>query len=182
MRALPTALPGVLILEPKVFGDARGFFMETFNARLFAELTGCAKPFVQDNHSRSARGVLRGLHYQIPPKAQDKLVRVIAGEIVDVAVDLRRGAPTFGRWEAVRLSAENKRQLWVPAGFAHGFAVLSDTAEVVYKVTDYYAPELEHCIRWDDPQLGIDWGLPEAPLLSAKDQAGTALAAAAVFP
>lgn len=181
MQAIPTRLPDVLILEPKVFGDERGFFLESFNARTFERLTGCTKTFVQDNHSRSTRNVLRGLHYQLAPKAQDKLVRVIAGEILDVAVDIRRSSKTFGQWEAVRLSAENKRQLWVPAGFAHGFAVLSDTAEVTYKVTEYWSVDHDRCIRWDDPAVGIDWGLPQAPILSPKDAGGLLLNDADVF-
>jgi len=182
MKAIPTALPEVLLLEPKVFGDDRGFFMETFNARGFRELTGCDKPFVQDNHSRSARGVLRGLHYQLGAHPQDKLVRCIAGEIFDVAVDIRRGSKTYGRWVGARLSATNRHQLWVPVGFAHGFLVLSETAEVIYKVTDYYDQPGERSIRWDDPQLAIDW--PEigmAPLLSGKDAAAPAFAGAEVF-
>jgi dTDP-4-dehydrorhamnose 3,5-epimerase len=183
MHALPTGLPGVLLLEPKVFGDARGFFMETYNTRVFAGLTGCDKPFVQDNHSRSARGVLRGLHYQLPPKAQDKLVRVVAGEILDVAVDIRRGSKTFGKAVSARLSADNRTQMWVPAGFAHGFVVLSDTAEVIYKVTDYWSPPHERGIRWDDPALGIDWQLGRiTPALSPKDAAAPLLADAEAFP
>lgn len=182
MRAIPTALPGVIVLEPKVFGDDRGFFMETWSARTFTELTGCRKAFVQDNHSRSTRHVLRGLHYQLPPHAQDKLVRAVVGEILDVAVDIRRGSPTFGRWEGVRLSAENKRQLWVPAGFAHGFVTLSEVAEIQYKVTAYYAPTAERAIRWDDPALGIDWCLAGAPpVLSAKDAAAPVLRDAGTF-
>jgi dTDP-4-dehydrorhamnose 3,5-epimerase len=182
MRALPTALPGVLILEPKVFGDDRSFFMETFNAREFAQLTGCDKPFVQDNHSRSARNVLRGLHWQAPPHAQDKLVRVVAGEILDVAVDLRRSSKTFGKAEAIVLSAENKRQLWVPVGFAHGFLVRSDSADVQYKVTAYYAPGHEWALRWDDPELAVNWALQGSPLLSSKDAAAPAFRAAEYFP
>lgn len=181
MQVVTTALPDVLILEPKVFGDERGFFFESFNARQFAEATGLHHEFVQDNHSRSAKGVLRGLHYQVQ-QAQGKLVRVTAGEVFDVAVDLRRSSPTFGRWVGVHLSAENKRQLWVPEGFAHGFVVLSEFAEFLYKTTDYYAPEHERCIRWDDPTLAIDWPLTEAPQLSAKDQAGLSFQDAAVFP
>ena len=182
MQALKTALAGVLILEPKVLGDARGYFMETYNTRTFAQLTGCDKPFVQDNQSRSARGVLRGLHYQAAPKAQDKLVRVISGEILDVAVDLRRSSPTFGKAETVKLSAENRRQLWVPVGFAHGFVVLSEFAEVIYKVTDYWSPAHERAVRWDDPDLAIDWQLAGAPALSAKDAAAPAFKAAELFP
>ena len=181
MNVIPTELPDVLVLEPRVFGDERGFFFESFNARAFAEATGLTREFVQDNHSRSARGVLRGLHYQIS-QPQGKLVRVVAGEVFDVAVDLRRGSPTFGRWAGVHLSADNKRQLWVPEGFAHGFVVLSESAEFLYKTTDYYAPEHERCIRWDDPQLAIDWPLHEAPQLSAKDRNGVALAEAELFP
>jgi dTDP-4-dehydrorhamnose 3,5-epimerase len=180
VRAIPTAIPEVLILEPKVFGDERGFFYESFNARTFAEATGVEREFVQDNHSRSQRGVLRGLHYQLQ-QAQGKLVRVVHGEVFDVAVDIRRNSPTFGRWVGVHLSAENKRQLWVPEGFAHGFLVLSEYAEFLYKTTDYYAPEHERCIRWDDPDLAIDWPFAEAPQLSAKDQAGASFKDADVF-
>ncbi|GLZ84957.1 dTDP-4-dehydrorhamnose 3,5-epimerase [Metapseudomonas resinovorans] len=171
MKIVETQLTDVLVLEPKVFGDDRGFFFESFNARSFAEATGVTRDFVQDNHSRSLRGVLRGLHYQLQ-QPQGKLVRVTAGEVFDVAVDLRRSSPSFGKWAGIVLSAENKRQLWVPEGFAHGFVVLSDYAEFLYKTTDYYAPEHERCIRWDDPDLAIDWPLTEAPQLSAKDQAG----------
>lgn len=169
-----TALEGVLILDPQVFGDARGYFFESFNARDFERCTGVGLPFVQDNHSRSARGVLRGLHYQVQ-HAQGKLVRVTQGEVFDVAVDIRRNSPTFGRWEGVRLSAENKRQLWIPPGLAHGFLVLSESAEFLYKTTDYWYPDHERVLRWDDPHLAIDWpvaetGLPQ-PLLAAKDAA-----------
>jgi len=181
MHAVSTDLPGVIILEPKVFGDQRGFFFESFNARSFAGATGIQREFVQDNHSRSQRGVLRGLHYQVQ-QTQGKLVRVTAGEVYDVAVDIRRSSPTFGRWVGVHLSAENNRQLWVPEGFAHGFVVLSEFAEVLYKTTDYYTPEHERCIRWDDPTLAIDWPLDGAPQLSAKDQAGLSFADAPVFP
>ena len=181
MQALPTSLSGVFILEPKVFGDARGFFFESFNARRFAELTGVTTPFVQDNHSRSARHVLRGLHYQIQ-QAQGKLVRAVVGEVLDVAVDIRRSSPTFGQVETVILSAENKRMLWIPPGFAHGFVVLSESAEFLYKTTDYWAPQHERCILWNDPQLAIDWQLNGAtPLLAAKDQAGKLLKDAEVF-
>ncbi|QNM97251.1 dTDP-4-dehydrorhamnose 3,5-epimerase [Chitinimonas koreensis] len=180
MQAIPTAIPDVVILEPKVWGDARGFFYESFNARLFRELTGAEVEFVQDNHSKSARGVLRGLHYQIQ-QPQGKLVRVAAGEVLDVAVDLRKSSPTFGRWVSVRLSAENRRQLWVPAGFAHGFVVLSETAEFLYKTTDYYAPEHERCVAWNDPTLAIDWEFDGVPQLSGKDQQGKALGEADVF-
>lgn len=174
MNVIETALPGVLILEPKVFGDERGFFFESFNAKAFEEATGLKRQFVQDNHSRSQKGVLRGLHYQLE-NTQGKLVRVTAGEVLDVAVDVRRSSATCGQWVAVRLSAENRRQLWVPEGFAHGFAVLSDDAEFLYKTTDYYNPSAEQCIRWDDPTLAIDWQLDEAPRLSAKDQLGKTL-------
>lgn len=181
MNVIATRLPDVLIIEPKVFGDDRGFFYESFNSRVFAEATGSTLPFVQDNHSRSTRGVLRGLHYQIE-QAQGKLVRVTAGEVLDIAVDIRRSSPTFGQWAGVRLSAQNHRQLWVPPGFAHGFVVLSESADFLYKTTDYYAPSAERCIRWDDPQLAIDWALDDAPILSAKDQNGKALHEADLFP
>lgn len=181
MHIVTTAIADVLILEPKVFGDERGFFYESFNARAFNEATGLQREFVQDNHSRSQRGVLRGLHYQLQ-QAQGKLVRVTAGEVYDVAVDIRRSSPTFGQWVGVHLSAENKRQLWVPEGFAHGFLVLSEFAEFLYKTTDYYAPAFERCIRWDDPTLAIDWPLAAAPQLSAKDLAGLDLNLADLFP
>lgn len=181
MKVISSELPGVLILEPRVFGDERGFFYESFNARSFEQATGRSCAFVQDNHSRSQRGVLRGLHYQLQ-QTQGKLVRVSAGEIYDVAVDIRRSSPTFGRWIGVHLSAENKRQLWLPEGFAHGFLTLSEYAEVLYKTTDYYAPAHERCIRWDDPSLAIDWPFAEAPQLSTKDQAGLSLADAELFP
>ncbi len=181
MQVTPTRIPDVVVVEPKVFGDARGFFFESFNQRDFEAALGRKISFVQDNHSRSAKGVLRGLHYQLP-NPQGKLVRAVAGEILDVAVDIRRGSPTFGQWESRVLSAENKRQLWVPEGFAHGFLVLSDAAEVLYKTTAYYHPADEHCIRWDDPQLGISWPLGGAtPLVSAKDGAGKPLREARVF-
>ena len=180
MKVTPTRLPEVLLIEPKVFGDARGFFMESWNARQFAQ-AGVSATFVQDNHSRSAAGVLRGLHYQIR-QPQGKLVRVIAGEIFDVVVDIRRRSPNFGKWESVRLSAQSKSMLWVPVGFAHGFCVLSDCAEVLYKTTDFYAPEHERCIMWNDPDLGINWPLSSAPSLSAKDAAGVRLRDAEVFP
>ena len=181
MHIIQTAIPDVLILEPKVFGDERGFFFESFNARAFSEATGLNPNFVQDNHSRSQRGVLRGLHYQVQ-QAQGKLVRVTAGEVYDVAVDLRRQSPTFGQWVGAHLSADNKRQMWVPEGFAHGFVVLSEFAEFLYKTTDYYAPAHERCIRWDDPKLAIDWPLQEEPRLSAKDQQGLSFDEAEVFP
>jgi len=175
-----TALAGVLQLEPKVFGDARGFFLESYNRRTFAQATGLDVEFVQDNHSRSSKNVLRGLHYQLR-QPQGKLVRVTAGEIWDVAVDLRRGSPDFGRWTAVTLDAQSRRMLWVPAGFAHGFLVLSDYAEVQYKTTDYYAPEHERTLLWNDPALAISWPLAGAPLLADKDRRGTPLAAAEIF-
>ena len=181
MHVIATSIPDVLILEPKVFGDERGFFYESFNAQAFTTATGLERSFVQDNHSRSARGVLRGLHYQVQ-QAQGKLVRVCAGEVLDVAVDIRRSSPTFGQWVGVRLSAENKRQLWVPEGFAHGFVVLSDYAEFLYKTTDYYAPAHERCIRWDDPELAIDWEFDGTPQLSPKDLAGLSLSEAELFP
>lgn len=171
MKATPLAIPDVLLIEPKVFGDDRGFFYESFNQRAFSEATGLDLCFVQDNHSKSARNVLRGLHYQLPPRAQGKLVRVVAGEVFDVAVDIRKESPTFGRWVGEVLSAENKRQLWIPPGLAHGFLVLSESAEFFYKTTDYYAPEYECGITWNDPRLAIDWPLKGAPLLAAKDAA-----------
>ncbi len=181
MHVIPTAIPEVLVIEPKVFGDARGFFFESYNRKAFHEATGLDVDFVQDNHSRSAQGVLRGLHYQIQ-QPQGKLVRVVAGAVFDVAVDIRRSSPTFGQWVGMELSAENKKMLWVPAGFAHGFLVLSDGTEFLYKTTDYYAPSSERAIAWDDPQIGIAWPLPFAPLLSAKDQAAAKLHDAEVFP
>jgi dTDP-4-dehydrorhamnose 3,5-epimerase len=169
-----------LILQPQVFGDERGFFFESFNARDFAKATGLNVQFVQDNHSKSAHGVLRGLHYQIE-QAQGKLVRVVQGEVFDVAVDMRRSSPTFGQWEGVRLSADNHRQLWVPPGFAHGFVVLSESAEFLYKTTDYWAPVHERCLLWNDPAVGIEWPIDFAPQLAAKDAAGLPLALAACF-
>lgn len=181
MKAAPTAIPDVLLIEPRVFGDARGFFFESFNQRAFAQATGVDATFVQDNHSLSAHGVLRGLHYQIR-QPQGKLVRVVAGEVFDVAVDLRRSSATFGKWVGAVLSAQNKTQMWVPPGFAHGFVVLSDAAEFLYKTTDYYAPEHEHCIAWNDPTLAIAWPtLAQAPALSGKDAAGVRWADAVVF-
>lgn len=180
MVVTPTSIPDVLILEPRVFGDARGFFFESFNKKVFAEATGYAGEFVQDNHSRSQRGVLRGLHYQIR-QPQGKLVRVVQGAVFDVAVDARRRSPTFGRWVGIELSAENKRMAWIPPGFAHGFLVLSETAEFLYKTTDYWAPEHERSIAWDDPALGIEWPLDGEPQLSAKDKVGKRLADAEVF-
>ena len=176
----PTAIADVLILEPKVFGDARGFFYESFNARDFAQATGLDVHFVQDNHSKSAQGVLRGLHYQIQ-HPQGKLVRVVQGEVFDVAVDLRKSSPTFGQWVGVHLSADNHRQLWVPPGFAHGFVVLSESAEFLYKTTDYWYPEHERSLLWNDPEVGIAWPVQGQPLLAAKDAAGMVLAQAECF-
>ncbi|MGE0558409.1 MAG: dTDP-4-dehydrorhamnose 3,5-epimerase [Burkholderiales bacterium] len=180
MNVIRTDIPDVLILEPKVFGDERGFFFESFNARAFAGATGLKHAFVQDNHSRSRRNVLRGMHYQIR-QPQGKLVRVALGEVFDVAVDLRRGSPSFGQWVGTVLSAENKRMLWVPEGFAHGFLVLSESADFLYKTTDYYAPEHERSIAWNDPDIGIRWPLTGDPVLAAKDIAGKRLHEAEVF-
>lgn len=180
MNIIPTEIPEVLILEPRVFGDDRGFFFESFNQKAFVDKIGINIEFVQDNHSRSTQNVLRGLHYQIQ-QPQGKLVRVVSGSVLDIAVDIRSSSPTFGQWVSCTLSAENKHQLWVPPGFAHGFLVLSDSAEVLYKATDYYAPQHERCIRWDDPDLAIGWGLEVPPTLSAKDQAGKFLQEAEVF-
>ncbi|MGA0636456.1 dTDP-4-dehydrorhamnose 3,5-epimerase [Pseudomonas aeruginosa] len=181
MKATRLAIPDVILFEPRVFGDDRGFFFESYNQRAFEEACGHPVSFVQDNHSRSARGVLRGLHYQVR-QAQGKLVRATLGEVFDVAVDLRRGSPTFGQWVGERLSAENKRQMWIPAGFAHGFVVLSEYAEFLYKTTDFWAPEHERCIVWNDPELKIDWPLQDAPLLSEKDRQGKTFADADCFP
>lgn len=181
MQATALDLAGLILLEPQVFGDARGFFFESYNRRAFRAATGLDVDFVQDNHSKSAKGVLRGLHYQVR-QAQGRLVRVVQGEVFDVVVDLRRASPTFGRWQGLVLSAANKRQLWIPPGFAHGFLTLSDTAEFLYKTTDYYAPEYERCLAWNDPQVGIRWPLEGAPLLSAKDQQAPGLEHAEVFP
>ncbi len=177
---IQTAIPEVLILEPKVFGDSRGCFFESFNAKDFANVTGLDVSFVQDNHSRSSKGVLRGLHYQLQ-QAQGKLVRVTQGSVFDVAVDIRKSSPTFGTWVGCELSSENNRQFWVPAGFAHGFVVFSESADFLYKTTDYYAPAHERCIAWNDPSIGIKWPDGITPLLSAKDQQGLALAEAEVF-
>ncbi len=178
MQATRLAIPEVVLIEPRVFGDARGFFFESFNQKAFNEATATDHQFVQDNHSRSVRGVLRGLHYQLQ-QPQGKLVRVARGRVWDVAVDIRRGSPTFGQWVGAELSEDNQHQLWVPPGFAHGFVVLSDSADFLYKTTDYYAPEHERCIAWNDPQLAIDWPDAGAPVqLSAKDQAGRLLAEA----
>jgi dTDP-4-dehydrorhamnose 3,5-epimerase len=181
MNVRPTSIPDVLIVEPRVFGDARGFFLESFNRRQLEAALGRSLEFVQDNHSLSARGVLRGLHYQLP-KPQGKLVRVVRGEVFDVAVDLRRASPTLGRWMGEILSAENKRQLWIPEGFAHGFLVLSDEAEVLYKTTEYWHPEHERCVRWDDPDLAVAWpAIGAPPTLSPKDAEGTPFRSAALF-
>ena len=183
MNVIQTAIPDLLILEPKVFGDARGFFMESYNGKAFQAATGLDLNFVQDNHSRSAKGVLRGLHYQIE-QAQGKLVRAVRGSVFDVAVDLRKSSPTFGKWVGVELSEENNRQLWVPAGFAHGFLVTSESADFLYKTTDYYAPQFERSLAWDDPTVGVAWPLhllDGAPLLSAKDIAGKPLAECETF-
>jgi len=180
MNVIKTDIADVLIFEPKVFGDSRGFFFESFNQRVFEEAIGSALPFVQDNHSRSTTGVLRGLHYQIV-QPQGKLVRVTAGEVFDVAVDIRKSSPTFGKWVGTHLSAENKRQMWVPPGFAHGFLVLSDFAEFLYKTTEYYAPEHERCIAWNDPEIAVSWPLQGDPLLSQKDMKGVAFRDAEYF-
>lgn len=180
MKLITTSIPDVLLIESTVFGDERGFFFESFNEKRFAEVTGETIKFVQDNHSKSARGVLRGLHYQIQ-QSQGKLVRVVSGEVFDVAVDIRKSSPTFGQWVGAVLSAENKRQMWIPEGFAHGFVVTSDSAEFLYKTTDYWAPEHERCIAWNDPAIGIDWPVSGMPALSAKDQKGVSLADAEVF-
>ena len=180
MKATRLAIPDVVLIEPKVFGDERGFFFESFNQKAFNEATGTNHQFVQDNHSRSSKGVLRGLHYQIQ-QPQGKLVRVAQGAVFDVAVDIRKSSPTFGKWVGEVLSADNHRQLWVPPGFAHGFVVLSETAEFLYKITDYYAPEYERCIAWNDADLGIDWRFNGAPILSEKDARGFALAHTELF-
>jgi dTDP-4-dehydrorhamnose 3,5-epimerase len=181
MKVTPTAIPDVLVIEPQVFGDDRGFFFESYNRKAFEEATGLDADFVQDNHSKSTRGVLRGLHYQLPPRAQGKLVRVVQGEVFDVAVDLRKSSPTFGRWVGDILSAENKKQIWIPPGFAHGFLTLSDTAEFIYKTTDYYSPEHERCICWNDPLIAIPWPLHGMPLVSVKDASGPRFSGAETF-
>lgn len=180
MKVIPVNIPDVLIMEPNLFGDERGFFYESYNKKIFGDLTGVAADFVQDNHSKSTKGVLRGLHYQIK-QPQGKLVRVCSGEILDIAVDIRKSSVNCGKWVSVKLSAENKRQLWVPAGFAHGFIVQSETAEVLYKTTEYYAPEYERCIRWNDAELAIDWQYNDEPLVSEKDKLGTAFSEAEIF-
>jgi len=180
MQVIATAIPDVLILEPKVFGDARGFFLESFNANTFKKCTGLDVQFVQDNHSRSSKGVLRGLHYQIQ-QPQGKLVRVVQGEVFDVAVDMRRNSPTLGQWAGAHLNADNHRQLWIPPGFAHGFVVLSESADFLYKTTDYYAPQHEVCLKWDDETVGVAWPLSVPPSLSVKDQQGLSWADAPKF-
>jgi dTDP-4-dehydrorhamnose 3,5-epimerase len=180
MKSTPTRLPEVLIVEPQVFGDQRGFFFESFNARRFREVTGVELDFVQDNHSRSAKGVLRGLHYQLD-KPQGKLVRVVSGKVLDVAVDIRRDSPRFGQWVAVELDAQSHRQLWVPPGFAHGFYVLSESADFLYKTTDYWYPDLERSIAWNDPELAIDWQLDGEPIVAAKDKAAPTFTNAQVY-
>ncbi len=180
MKITLTEIPDILIIEPRIFGDERGFFYESYNEKAFIEKTGLSVTFVQDNHSRSVQNVLRGLHYQIQ-QPQGKLVRTIAGNILDVAVDIRKSSPTFGQWVSCLLSAENKRQLWIPPGFAHGFLVLSEAAEVLYKTTDYYAPQHERCLLWNDPDIAIDWSLTAPPLLSAKDKAGQPFKVAELF-
>lgn len=179
MKVTPTTIPDVLLIEPRVFGDARGFFFESFNRQGFRDATGLDLDFVQDNHSRSGKGVLRGLHYQIE-QPQGKLVRVVRGAVFDVAVDIRQGSATFGQWVGTELSEDNHRQLWIPPGFAHGFMVLSDSADFLYKTTDYYAPAHERCIAWNDPDIGIDWPAGLTPQLSAKDQGGKRLVDAEV--
>ena len=179
MNLITTPIPDLLIFEPQIFGDARGFFLESFNQKTFQSLTGLDVLFVQDNHSRSSKNVLRGLHYQIQ-HPQGKLVRVVSGSVFDVAVDLRKSSPTFGKWHGVELNAENHRQFWIPAGFAHGFVVLSETADFLYKTTDYYAPQFERCLRWNDEDVGVEWNVSE-PILSAKDELGLSLHDAEVF-
>jgi dTDP-4-dehydrorhamnose 3,5-epimerase len=181
MNVVQTAIPGVLLIEPRVFGDARGFFLEGYNARGFRQATGLSVDFVQDNHSRSRRGVLRGLHYQLQ-QAQGKLVSVVCGAVFDVAVDIRRSSPGFGQWVGVELSEDNHRQVWLPPGIAHGFVVLSERVDVLYKTTDYYAPEHERVILWNDPDIEIEWPLADEPLLSPKDQAGLPFKQAECFP
>ena len=175
MKVIQTTIPDLIVLEPKIFGDERGFFFESFNRNTFLEATGIDAEFVQDNHSRSEKNVLRGLHYQLAPRAQGKLVRVVFGAVFDVAVDIRKDSPTFGRWVGETLSAENKKQLWIPQGFAHGFLTLTDSAEFLYKTTEYYFPDHERCIAWNEPNIGIQWPLTEEPILSTKDQQGTSL-------
>ena len=175
MKAISSTIPSVILLEPKVFCDGRGYFFESFNQKTFEEAIGLSPRFVQENHSKSIKGVLRGLHYQLPPKAQGKLVRVIHGEIFDAVVDIRKDSPTFGQWLGEMISADNKKQLWIPPGFAHGFLTLSETAEILYKATDFYAPECERCIAWNDPDIGIEWPLQSQPITSERDQCGLLL-------
>jgi len=175
MKTIPLTIPDIILFEPKVFSDDRGFFFESFNQNDFEKIAGISPTFVQDNHSKSTKGVLRGLHYQLHPKAQGKLIRAIQGEIFDVVVDIRKDSPTFGQWHGEVLSADNKKQLWIPLGFAHGFLTLSESAEVLYKSTDFYAHEFEMCIAWNDTEIGIEWPIQNAPLLSGKDQAGVSL-------
>jgi dTDP-4-dehydrorhamnose 3,5-epimerase len=181
MKITRLAIPDIILIEPDVFGDERGFFFESFNQKAFDDATGLSSTFVQDNHSRSSKGVLRGLHYQLLPKAQGKLVRVTQGEVFDVAVDIRKSSPTFGKWIGEVLSADDKRQLWIPAGFAHGFMTITETAEVLYKTTNYYSPEHERSIRWDDPDIGINWAKDMTPILSTKDAKALALKDAEIF-
>ena len=175
MKAVSLTIPGIILLEPKVFCDGRGYFFESFNQKTFEDIIGLSPKFVQDNHSNSTKGVLRGLHYQLPPKAQGKLVRVIQGEIFDAVVDIRKESPTFGQWLGEKLSAYNKKQLWIPPGFAHGFLILSETADVLYKATEFYTPECEQCIAWNDPDIGIEWPLQSQPITSERDQCGLLL-------
>lgn len=183
MKGTPLAIPDVVLFEPKVFGDQRGFFYESFNQKVFEQATGLKREFVQDNHSKSQKGVLRGLHYQLDPMAQGKLVRVVEGEVLDIAVDIRKSSPTYGQWVGAKLSGDNNKQLWVPEGFAHGFVTLSDTAQFLYKATNYYSPEHERCIAWDDPEIAVDWQLGDitCPSLSAKDQVGLQLNDAEIY-
>lgn len=181
MKVIETSIPDVKILEPKLFRDERGYFFESFNQKTFEEVIGLSPVFIQDNHSKSLKGVLRGLHYQLPPKAQGKLVRVVHGQVFDVAVDIRKSSPTFCQWVGDILSEENKKQLWIPEGFAHGFVTLSETAEFLYKTTEYHAPELERCIRWDDPEIAIGWPTDVKPILSSKDAQAVGLKMAEVF-
>lgn len=181
MQIIKTEIPDAMIFEPKVFGDDRGFFFESFNQKVFENAIGCKVDFIQDNHSKSTKGVLRGLHYQLPPYAQAKLVRCVVGEVFDIAVDIRKSSSTFGKWVGVHLSAENKRQFWIPEGFAHGFLVLSDIAEFVYKTTNYYSPSHDRSILWNDPDINIIWPLESAPLLSSKDEAAQLLSNADFF-
>lgn len=181
MQVTRLNIPDVILFTPNVFGDDRGYFYESFNQQIFEESTGLKRTFVQDNHSKSQKSVLRGLHYQLPPKAQGKLVRVVQGEVFDVAVDIRKSSPTFGQWVGAKLSAENKQQMWIPEGFAHGFVTLSESAEFLYKTTDYYAPEYERCIAWNDANINVQWPLEDVPILSDKDKQGLSLNCAEVF-